>query len=227
VPEDLLSVNGVTLRYGLANASACALKAVSLAFRIGQLTLINGPSGSGKTSLLAILGCLLIPNSGQVRVMGSVVNGLSEEARARVRREHIGYIFQAFRLFHSLSALDNVRLACGIASAGGHSHDAARKALDAVGLGAKVRLKPHELSGGERQRVAIARVLATRASIILADEPTASLDSEAGTTIAQSLLDLAADRRIVVVVSHDLRLRAFCHRMVTLDDGRVAHDCEV
>lgn len=227
MPKDLLSVSSVNLTYGSVNAKVRALKEVSLAFRIGQVALITGPSGSGKTSLLAILGCLLVPDSGEVRVMDRVVNGLSEEDRTRVRREHIGYVFQAFRLFHSLSALDNVRLAGGIAGSSGQSEDAARNALDAVGLGTKARLKPHELSGGEKQRVSIARVLASRASIILADEPTASLDSDAGRTVAQLLLDLAVGTRIVVVVSHDLRLRPFCHRMISLDDGLVVEDREI
>ena len=227
MPRDLLSVSSVSLTYGPVNAKVRALKEVSLAFQIGQVTLITGPSGSGKTSLLAILGCLLVPDSGEVRVMDRVVNGLSEEDRTRVRREHIGYVFQAFRLFHSLSALDNVRLACGIAGSSRPSEDAARNALDAVGLWTKVRLKPHELSGGEKQRVSIARVLASRASIILADEPTVSLDSDAGRTVAQLLLDLAAGTRIVVVVSHDLRLKAFCHRMISLADGLVVEDREI
>jgi putative ABC transport system ATP-binding protein len=159
--------------------------------------------------------------------MGQRVNGLSEAERTRLRLEHIGYVFQAFRLFHSLSALDNVRLACDIAGRGWRSVRPAMFALETIGLAGKARLKPDQLSGGEKQRLALARVLVNKVPIILADEPTSSLDGAAGAVIARLLLDIAQQQRIVIVVSHDARWQEFCHRIVTLHDGRVSDDCEV
>ena len=225
--EQRLAVESVSLTYGSARTQVRALDGVSLSFQRGHLTLVSGPSGSGKTTLLAVLGCLVVPDTGEVRVMGQRVNELPEEERARIRRQSIGYIFQAFRLFHSLSALDNVLLSRRISGNGGCRRETGLQALEAVGLGGKAWLKPHELSGGEKQRVAIARVLVNQPPIILADEPTASLDTASGAAIARLLLDLAQQQRVVVVVSHDLRWHAFCHRMVTFRDGSVTDDCEV
>jgi putative ABC transport system ATP-binding protein len=227
VHNGALSVENVSLTYGSGLGRTCGLDRVSLFFRSGRLTLVSGPSGSGKTTLLAVLGCLLNPDHGDVWVMGRRANGLSEADRTRLRLKHIGYVFQAFRLFHSLSALDNLRLACDIAGHGWRSAQATMSVLEAVGLAGKARLKPHELSGGEKQRLALARVLVNNVSIILADEPTASLDSGTGAVIAQLLLGIAEQQRTVVVVSHDVRLQEFCHRMVTLRDGRVVNDYEV
>jgi putative ABC transport system ATP-binding protein len=224
VPE--LSVREVSLTYGPVNARMKALDRVSLVFNSGRLTLVTGPSGSGKTSLLSVLGCLVLPHSGEVSVMGHRTETLSEKQRARVRRDHIGYVFQAFRLFHSLSALDNVLLAARVAGSRKANADLACDALRTVGMSEKSALKPQELSGGEKQRVAIARVLVNRQPIVLADEPTASLDTGSGIKIAQLLLQLAVEGRIVVVVSHDLRLQAYCHRTVILQDGCVLDDRE-
>jgi putative ABC transport system ATP-binding protein len=149
---------------------------------------------------------------------------LPESRRARLRRAHIGYVFQAFRLFRALSALDNVVLAVRIGGQRRHAEEKARDALRAVGLAGKALLKPHELSGGEKQRVAIARVLVNDQAIVLADEPTASLDTVSGLSIAELLMELAGQGRIVVAVSHDPRLQSYCNRVVTLRDGAVVED---
>ena len=227
--EGKLSVEKACVTYGSGAARALALKDVTLSFKSERLTLILGPSGGGKTTLLSVLGCLLTPDSGRVQVMDRIVTGLSEEQKADLRRQWIGYVFQAFRLFRSLSSLENVLLALNISGRRGRqARDAAHRALEVVGLADKWRLNPNELSGGEKQRVAIARALVNNPRIILADEPTASLDSSSGGQIAELLLGLAErEKRLVVVVSHDQRWLSFSHRTVTLRDGQVVEDKEV
>jgi putative ABC transport system ATP-binding protein len=224
--EACLAAESVSLTYGAGREAVRALDSVSLAFHAGRLALVTGPSGSGKTTLLAVLGCLLKPDSGVSYVNGLPTSGLSEKARGEIRQQHLGYVFQSFRLFRSLSAIENVRLALEVGGRRGRpAREAAERALERVGLGEKWRLKPHELSGGEKQRVAVARALVHDPPIILADEPTASLDSGAGEQVAALLLKLAAeDLRAVVVVSHDERWRKFCHRTITMRDGRVIAD---
>ncbi|HKQ85955.1 MAG TPA: ABC transporter ATP-binding protein [Candidatus Acidoferrales bacterium] len=219
-----LSVDGINVTLGKGEASVRALKDVSLAFPAGAVTLIMGPSGSGKTTLLSVLGCLLKPQDGRVLVSGKEITGLPEDELTNIRREHIGFVFQAFRLFDSLSALDNVVLALEVC--GKRRRDVMAKAekyLDDLGLSGKKHLKPDEMSGGEKQRVAIARALVREPKILLADEPTASLDSKAGEAIAGILRDIAdVGQRTVVIVSHDERLRGFAENVVSLRDGKVA-----
>ena len=222
MPEPLLAVENAGVWYGDGGARTQALRDVSLSFEKGQLTLILGPSGSGKTTLLALLGCLLVPDQGSVYVHGRNVARLSERARTAIRQRHIGYIFQAFRLFRALSVLDNIAIAGEIMGRTG-ARDRARELLRQFDLLPKARLNPGALSGGEKQRVAIARALIKDPGILLADEPTASLDSEAGRQISQILLELAEQQgRIVVVVSHDPRWENFAHRIVALRDGQIA-----
>jgi len=200
-----------------------ALKGVSLAVAGGELTLLMGPSGSGKTTLLSILGCMLTPTSGAVRVGGQAVNGSDPETLARIRREHIGFVFQSYHLFPTLTALDNVRLALDVR--GESSHRALQKSKEAlarVGLALKMGSYPQELSGGEQQRVAIARAVVGNADAILADEPTAALDSENGHAIMTVLAEIARDRgRGVLVVTHDPRIVPFADRIVRIEDGRI------
>ena len=219
-----LSVDGINVTLGKGEASVRALTDVSLAFPAGAVTLIMGPSGSGKTTLLSVLGCLLKPQDGRVLLSGKEITALPEDELTNIRREQIGFVFQAFRLFDSLSALDNVALALEVC--GKKRRDVLAKAekyLDDLGLSGKKHLKPDELSGGEKQRVAIARALVREPKILLADEPTASLDSKAGEAIAGLLHEIAdVGRRTVVIVSHDERLRGFAENVVSLRDGKVA-----
>ena len=200
-----------------------ALKGVSLAVAGGELTLLMGPSGSGKTTLLSILGCMLTPTSGTVKVGGEPINGADPEALAKIRREHIGFVFQSYHLFPTLTALDNVRLALDVR--GENSHRAMQKskeALAVVGLALKMGSYPRELSGGEQQRVAIARAIVGNADAILADEPTAALDSENGHAIMAVLAEIARDRgRGVLVVTHDPRIVPFADRIVRIEDGKI------
>lgn len=225
LPETLVAEN-VSVEYGTGRAMAYALEEVSVAFRPGKLTLLMGPSGSGKTTFLSVLGCLVTPNRGSVRVLGNDITGWSESAKTDLRREKIGYVFQAFRLFRALTAMENILLAMELSGCKGrHAREAAEAALLAVGLESKGHLLPKEMSGGEKQRVAIARALINDPPIILADEPTASLDSKSGNQVAEMLLGLAEKQnRLVVVVSHDNRWLPLCHRKVVLQNGRLIGD---
>jgi putative ABC transport system ATP-binding protein len=224
-----IAAENVSVTYGTGHTAVRALDDVNLRFRAGEMALVMGPSGSGKTTLLSVLGCLLTPDTGGVSVMSQPVAGLSQDKRGVLRQKNIGYVFQAFRLFHSLNAVENVTIAREIAGIPrGEAKASALRALESVGLADKARLKPKELSGGEKQRVAIARALVNDPPIILADEPTASLDSVSGEQIAEMLMKIAAEQnRLVVVVSHDPRIVQFGSRIVKMQDGRVIEDLEV
>ncbi len=226
MPDSILTAQNVGMSYGSNGTRVRALDDVSLSFAAGTLTLIMGPSGSGKTTLLSLLGCLMTPDTGSVFVDGTEVTSLDERERTELRRGQIGFIFQAFRLFHSLSAFENVMIAAEIGGTRDQqSSDAARHSLEKLGLGDKLHLKPNALSGGEKQRVAIARALLPNPKILLADEPTAALDASAGRQIGEILRDLAEQqKRTIVVVSHDHRWANFSHRTVVLEDGRLIDD---
>lgn len=221
--KPFLGVEGVSAAFGSGGARVQALRNVSLAFERGTLSLVMGPSGSGKTTLLSMLGCLLSPDAGSVFVDGVAVNSLTEAQRTTVRQKKISFVFQAFRLMHSLSALDNVALGFEIRDpAAPRRKELARDLLLQFGLGDRLHLEPNELSPGERQRVAVARALAGNPPILLADEPTASLDAEAGRNICETLRNQVDESgRTVVIVSHDPRWERFADRTITLCDGRV------
>jgi putative ABC transport system ATP-binding protein len=223
VSDCILSVHRVHVTMGTGETSVRALSDVSLSFPAGAVTLIMGPSGCGKTTLLAVLGCLLKPQVGSVMVNGTDVTTAGEEERARIRRDQIGFIFQSFRLFKALTAVENAMLAMEISGKKGPQVRAqAERILENLELSQKRHLKPDELSGGEKQRVAIARVLMREPKIILADEPTASLDSQAGERITRILRDIAEEQqRTVVMVSHDEWLSRFAEKVVCLHDGKV------
>ncbi|HLJ15780.1 MAG TPA: ABC transporter ATP-binding protein [Bryobacteraceae bacterium] len=226
MPEPLLAVEQASVSYGSAQARTRALAGVTLNFMPGALTLVMGPSGSGKTTLLSVLGCLIRPDSGRVFVNGEETSKLSESSRTTMRRQNIGFIFQAFRLFHALSAFENVMMAAEVAGSRDSARkESARQMLTSLGLGDKLHLKPDELSGGEKQRVAIGRAVLANPRIVLADEPTASLDTQAGKKTCHILRRLAdKEKRLVVVVSHDPRWKDFAHRTVILEDGQVIDD---
>jgi putative ABC transport system ATP-binding protein len=221
--EPVLEAVDVVKRLGHGAGEVEALKGVSLTLAGGELTLLMGPSGSGKTTLLSILGCMLTPTSGMVRVRGHSTAGAGPEELAKLRREHIGFVFQSYHLFPTLTALDNVRLVLDVR--GEPSLRARTRASDAlamVGLSHKTKSYPRELSGGEQQRVAIARAIVGNPSAILADEPTAALDSENGKAIMEVLARIAADAaRGVLVVTHDPRIFPFANRVVHIEDGRI------
>jgi putative ABC transport system ATP-binding protein len=221
--EAVLEAVDIVKSLGEGAAQVQALKGVNLSVTGGELTLLMGPSGSGKTTLLSILGCMLTPTNGTVRVRGQSINGAAAEDLAKVRRDHVGFIFQSYHLFPTLTATDNVRLALDVR--GDRSSDTLIKAYEAlamVGLAHRSHAYPRELSGGEQQRVAIARAIVGKASAILADEPTAALDSENGHAIMTLLAQIAKDTtRGVLVVTHDPRILPFASRVIRIEDGRI------
>jgi len=200
-----------------------ALRGVSLSLGCGQLTLLMGPSGSGKTTLLSVLGCIMTPTQGTVRVHGSSTADARSGDLAKLRRDHIGFIFQSYHLFPTLTAVDNVRLALDVRGVrSGPAITKAKEVLVTVGLSHKENAFPRELSGGEQQRVAIARAIVGDASVILADEPTGALDSENGHAIMTILSNIAKDpSRGVLVVTHDPRIVPFADRIIHIEDGRI------
>jgi putative ABC transport system ATP-binding protein len=223
VPDHFLGVENASVSFGKGDARVPALRDVSVAFKRGTLSLVMGPSGSGKTTLLSMLGCLLSPDEGAVFVGGETVNQLTEPEKTAIRQKKISFVFQAFRLFHSLSAIENVALGFEIRDAAETRRiEMAEALLRQFGLGDKLHQEPNDLSPGEKQRVAIARALAGNPPILLADEPTASLDARAGKNICEILRKQVDEHgRTVVVVSHDPRWREFADRTVTLCDGQV------
>jgi putative ABC transport system ATP-binding protein len=188
-----------------------------------------GPSGSGKTTLLSLLGCLLSPDEGSVFVDGVAVHKLGEKERAAIRREKMSFVFQAFRLLHSLSAIDNVALGLELRqNACPDRLEIARDLLAQFDLGHKLNHEPDELSPGEKQRVAIARALIGNPKIILADEPTASLDGDAARNICRILRnEVDQNGKTVVVITHDAEWKNFADNTVTLSRGRMAESLEL
>jgi putative ABC transport system ATP-binding protein len=221
--EPAISVVELSKVYGQGAETYRALDGVTLDVFPGEVTLLMGPSGSGKTTLISIMGCILRATSGQVFVGGREVTSLPEAELPRVRLEHIGFIFQGFNLFPTLNAAENVALALDLKGMrGAKALRRAGELLDMVGLAEKAKSFPADLSGGQKQRVAIARALAGDPKIILADEPTAALDSHSGRIVLDLLRGLAHARgRAVVVVTHDNRALSYADRIVHLEDGRI------
>jgi putative ABC transport system ATP-binding protein len=221
VPDAAIHVDSVTVRYGSGAASAVAVRGVSAQLSAGEVTLIMGPSGSGKTTLLSAIGGLLRPESGTIDAFGTRVSGLSPRDSAAFRRREVGFVFQAFRLFRSLTALENVALAMSVA---GTRPDRTRAldALESVGMRRKAGARIWQLSGGQKQRVAIARALVNQPRLILADEPTAALDSRTIEGIAAILREQAHTHgRLVLAVTHDPRLVPTADRVLRLEDGKI------
>ena len=224
--EIVLEATDLVHHLGQGAGRVQALKGVSLALKGGELVLLMGPSGSGKTTLLSILGCLMTPDAGTVKVGGQAVAALDAEALAKLRRERIGFIFQSYHLFPTLNAEDNVRLALDVRGERARAVKlAAREVLATVGLGHKRKSLPRELSGGEQQRVAIARAIVGKAQVILADEPTGALDTANGQAVMALLADIAKDpARAVLVVTHDPRILPFASRVIHIEDGRIVSE---
>jgi putative ABC transport system ATP-binding protein len=213
----------LTKTYSSGATEVRALDRVDLDVHGGEVVLLMGPSGSGKTTLVSIMGCILRPTSGSVEVRGTEVSSMSERQLPRVRLDHIGFIFQGFNLFPTLTAGENVELSLDLKGVRGRpAKRRAAELLEQVGLGDKYKEWPANLSGGQKQRVAIARALAGEPDIVLADEPTAALDSQSGRVVMDMLRDLAKKRaRAVTIVSHDNRILDYADRVVRIEDGRV------
>ena len=210
--------------FGTGEVAVRAVRAVDLEVATGEVVLIMGPSGSGKTTLLLMLGAMLRPDSGSIELAGVDLAAAPERQLPRLRASHLGFIFQDFNLLGALSALENVELSCNLGRVtGGPARRRATELLERVGLGHRLHHRPAELSGGEKQRVAIARALANDPTVLLADEPTANLDSGHGHEVAVLLRRLAVeDHRSVVIVSHDERLKDVADQVLWLEDGRFA-----
>jgi putative ABC transport system ATP-binding protein len=199
------------------------LHGVSLSVERGEVVAIEGPSGSGKTTLLCILGCLLTPTSGRIVIDGQLVNANRPARLREIRQSSIGFVFQQFNLFPSLTALENVQYALNLKGwQGRKAHREAERVLDAVGLGDRKNFQPRDLSGGQRQRIAVARALAGPSAVILADEPTGNLDSESGKIVLALFREMArSEGRGLLIVSHDPLVRSIADRIMTIRDGRL------
>ncbi|HET9076018.1 MAG TPA: ABC transporter ATP-binding protein [Acidimicrobiales bacterium] len=218
----VLEMRGVSKLYGDGPAGVHALRGVSLSVEEGELVAVMGPSGSGKSTLLTIAGTLEEPTSGEVSVAGTAVAGMSRNARARLRRRSIGYVFQDFNLLAGLTAVENVSLPLELDGVPARSaRELGLRALDGLGLRERAGSFPDELSGGERQRVSIARAVVGERRLLLADEPSGALDSANGEAVMR-LIRAACQRGVAgVVVTHDAQLASWADRVVFLRDGRV------
>jgi len=219
--QPVLHASGLEKSFGEGDTKVRAVRGVDLTVDAGEVVLIMGPSGSGKTTLLSMLGAMLRPTSGSVTVDGIDLAATPESRLPRLRATTFGFVFQDFNLLSFLTVRENVEFVFNLAGVTGRpAREQAQALLEAFGLGDRLDYHPDQLSGGENQRVAIARALANHPPVILADEPTANLDSKIGHEIAR-LLRRAADReqRAVVIVSHDSRLKDIAHRILWLEDG--------
>ena len=216
-----LDVRDVSKRFGEGETGVLAVRDVSLAVEPGEIVLIMGPSGSGKTTLLSMMGALLKPTDGSIHLDGTAISELSESRLPDIRLRRFGFIFQDFNLLSALTVLENISVVAELTGLTGRAaRDKARALLTDLGLGGRLDFLPEKLSGGEKQRVAIARALINDPTLILADEPTANLDSKIGHEIMRLLRKIAKEQgRSVVIVSHDQRIRDIADRVLWLEDG--------
>jgi putative ABC transport system ATP-binding protein len=222
--RDAVSATALTRTYGEGDSAVHALRGVSLAVAPGQFVAVMGPSGSGKSTLMHLLAGLDTPDAGSVHIAGEDITRMSDRELTRLRRRHIGFVFQSFNLLPTLTAQENVVLPLSIA--GEKVHAAELDALlERMGLAERRDHKPSQLSGGQQQRVAVARALLSRPTVLFADEPTGNLDSAAGAQVLALLRDAVdADGQTTVMVTHDARAAATADRVLFLADGRVVAD---
>jgi putative ABC transport system ATP-binding protein len=216
-----IAATAIGMTYRSGKETYQALKGVDLTVRAGDIQLLMGPSGSGKTTLLSILAGILTPTAGTVKLLGQDITKMSKSELARFRLENIGFIFQGFNLFPALSALENIEVALNLKGIRGQAaRQQSLDLLEQVGLADKAQNLPRDLSGGQKQRVAVARALAGDPALIMADEPTAALDSQNGNAVVSLLAALAKQRgRTVLIVTHDPRIIHVADQIVELEDG--------
>jgi putative ABC transport system ATP-binding protein len=222
--DSVLAVRDVVKVFEEGSQRVEVLKGVSLEVEAGEVVALEGPSGSGKTTLLSIMGCILTPTAGWVEVRGKAVAMDRPESLRDVRRRDIGFVFQQFNLFPALSARENVEYALNVKGLrGAGAKQEAVRVLQEVGLGDRLDFLPRDLSGGQKQRVAIARALAGAPAVLLADEPTANLDSAVGAQVLELFRAVAKrEDKGLVIVTHDPKVRAIADRVVGIRDGRLA-----
>ncbi len=220
---EVTKVENVTKVYTIGKIETNALRGISLSIENGEFTALVGPSGSGKTTLLQLIGCLDQPTTGQVYINGKDVSKLNRDQRADLRRGTIGFVFQFFALIPTLTAYENVEMPLllnGVNST--ERRERVMSLLDLVGLADRAHHRPDQLSGGEQQRVAVARALSTRPLLVLADEPTANLDTENGKQVMETMVRLNQETGVTFVfATHDPRVIHYARRMVTLRDGLI------
>jgi putative ABC transport system ATP-binding protein len=224
VGSAVVSAQEVTRRYGEGDTAVDALRGVSLEVAPGQLTAIMGPSGSGKSTLMHILAALDLPTSGYVTLAGTRLGNLSDTEITKLRRKHIGFIFQFFNLLPMLTAEENIRLPLSIA---GETPDKGEfeELLHRVGLTDRRSHRPSELSGGQQQRVAVARALVSKPTVVFADEPTGNLDSKTSDEILQLLQESVVNyKQTIVMVTHDAQAATIADRVLFLADGEIVRD---
>lgn len=224
--EWVVDAENITKVYQMGEVEVHALRGISVKIAPGEVVAIMGPSGSGKSTLMNIMGCLDRPTSGEYSLNGESVANLSDDQLAEIRNRGVGFVFQSFNLLPRATALANVELPMRYAELNGRNRkEVSRQALEAVGLGDRIRHRPNELSGGEMQRVAIARALVNDPAIIMADEPTGNLDSKAGDEIMKLLRTLNEERgTTLIVVTHDPEIASLTDRIISLRDGRIEED---
>jgi len=222
----VIELQDVTRVYKIGEVETRALRGVNLTIEKGEFTAIVGPSGSGKTTMLQLMGCLDRPSGGRVHINGRDVTQLNPNKRADLRKETIGFVFQFFALIPGLTAYENVELPLLLAGAKkAERRERVNELLEAVGISDRARHRPDQMSGGEQQRVAIARALATHPVLVLADEPTANMDTENGRQIMEIMVRLNQETSTTFIfATHDPRVVAFARRMVELRDGRISSD---
>ncbi len=222
----VLEATAVTKIFREGREEVSVLNGVDIALAAGEIVALEGPSGSGKTTFLSILGCILTPTSGRVVVDGEEIDARRPNRLPAIRRRSIGFIFQQYNLFPALTALENVEYALNIKGIPGRAaRDQAEEALAAVDLVDRRSFLPRDLSGGQKQRVAIARALAGKPAVLLADEPTANLDSAVGAQILELFRELAKrENRGLLIVTHDPNVRTIADRVVKIRDGRIVQE---
>lgn len=219
--KNSIEVKGLGKRVADAGGTLSILEGIDFTVEAGSAVAITGSSGSGKSTLLGLLAGLDVPSAGSVRLAGQDLFSLDEDGRARLRANHVGFVFQSFQLLDSLNALENVMLPLEL-DGRRDAREHARTLLERVGLGTRLSHTPRQLSGGEQQRVAIARAFAAQPAVLFADEPTGNLDRKTGLAIEDLLFGMDDARATtVVVVTHDERLAARCDRQLRLDAGRL------
>jgi ABC-type lipoprotein export system ATPase subunit len=221
MPEELVVARGLVKVHGRGRAARRVLDGVDIELQPGELVALVGPSGSGKSTLLHLIGGLDRPDGGQLTVAGTRLETASERALADLRRRHVGFVFQFFHLIPELTAEENVQLATRMNGRNGGGRRRTQELIEELGLAHLRGSRPHELSGGEQQRFALARALVNDPSLILADEPTGNLDSEAGAQVLALLRALATGSRAVLLVTHDRDATGMADRVLTLRDGRL------